>query len=54
MTRDISEFISFNEIGIGNVTFGNNSPTSIKGKGTVALKKGKTKAQNGFFVDGKS
>jgi hypothetical protein len=38
-----------------NVTFGNNAPTRIRGKGTVVLdenKKGKTKSQNMLYVDG--
>lgn len=36
----------------GNVTFGKEYPTRIRGKGTIFLKKGKTKSQNELFFDG--
>ena len=39
----------------GNVTFGNNSPSRIRGKGIVVLdedKRRKTKAQDVIYVDG--
>lgn len=46
------KFFSFNEIKKEkNVTFGNNSPTTIKQKGTMLLKK-KFKGGNVLFFDG--
>lgn len=52
MIGEKDEFASFNEIKKEkNVSFGNNSPTTIKGKGFVILKE-KTKAENVLFVDG--
>lgn len=50
MASDKYKHISFNEVKKGNLTFGNNYPTSIKGRGIVVLK-GKTNAKNNFFVD---
>jgi hypothetical protein len=55
MKRDKSNFEFLTEEKGGNVTFGNNAPTKIRGKGTVALdedKKGNTKAQNVLYLDG--
>jgi len=52
MKNDKYKFISFNEIKKQKkVTFGNNSPTTIKGKGTVLLKD-KVKYGKFLFVDG--
>ena len=51
MTCDKDKLMQFNEIKKEkNVTFGNNSPIAMKGKGSVLLKE-KVKARNGFFVD---
>jgi hypothetical protein len=36
----------------GNVTFGNDEPGKIKGKGMVSLSKGKGKSQDVLLVDG--
>ena len=36
----------------GNVTFGNDAPGKIRGKGMVSLSNGKGKAQDVLFVDG--
>jgi hypothetical protein len=55
MTGDKSKFEFLTEEKGGNVTFGNNAPARIRGKGIVVLdedKKGKTKAQNVLYVDG--
>jgi hypothetical protein len=52
MTGDKSKFESLNEEKGGSVTFGNNAPTRIRGKGIVVLDKGKTKAHNVLYVDG--
>jgi hypothetical protein len=37
MTRDKSKFMSLRESKSGNVTFGNDAPSKIKGKGMVSL-----------------
>ena len=37
---------------LGNVTFGNDAPGKIKGKGMVKLSNGKGKYQDVLFVDG--
>lgn len=51
MKGDKDNFISFNEIKKEkNVTFGNNSPVAIKGKGNMLLKK-IVKDGNVLFVD---
>jgi hypothetical protein len=52
MTRDKSDFLSLSESKSGNVTFGNDAPGKIKGKGMVSLSNGKGKAQDVLFVDG--
>jgi hypothetical protein len=52
MTGDKSKFLSLSERILGNVTFGNDAPGKIKGKGMVSLSNGKGKAQDVFFVDG--
>lgn len=52
MIGDKSKFLSQNEKDRGgNVTFGNNSPTRIKGKGVVSLDQ-KIEAQNVMYVEG--
>jgi hypothetical protein len=52
MTGDKSKFLSLSERKSGNVTFGNDAPGKIKGKGMVSLSNGKGKAQDVLFVDG--
>ena len=52
MTGDKSKFLTLSENKLGNVTFGNNAPRKIKGKGMVSLRNGKGKAQDVLLVDG--
>jgi hypothetical protein len=52
MTRDKGKFLSLSERKSGNVTFGNDAPGKIKGKGMVSLSNGKGKAQDVLLVDG--
>jgi hypothetical protein len=52
MTGDKSNFLSLSERKSGNVTFGNDAPGRIKGKGMVSLSNVKAKAQYVLFVDG--
>jgi hypothetical protein len=52
MTRDKGKFLSLSERKSGNVTFGNDAPSKIKGKGMVSLSNGKLKAQDVLLVDG--
>jgi hypothetical protein len=52
MTGDKSKFLTLSENKSGNVTFGNDTPGKIKGKGMVSLSNGKGKAQDVLFVDG--
>jgi hypothetical protein len=52
MTGDKSMFLSLSESKSGNVTFGNDAPGKIKGKGMVSLSNGKRKAQDVLLVDG--
>ena len=52
MIGDKSNFMSLSESKSGNVTFGNDAPRKIKGKGMVKLSNGKWKVQDVFFVDG--
>jgi hypothetical protein len=52
MMGDKGKFLSLSEIKSGNVTFGNDAPGKIKGKGMVSLSNGKGKAQDVFLVDG--
>jgi hypothetical protein len=52
MTRDKGKFLSLSERKSGSVTFGNDAPGKIKGKGMVSLSNGKGKAQNVLLVDG--
>jgi hypothetical protein len=52
MTVDKDRLISISKIKARNVTFGNNEPSKIKGKGMVSLSNGKGKAQDVLLVDG--
>ena len=52
MTSDKCKFLSLSENKSGNVTFGNDAPGKIKGKGMVKLSNGKGKSQYVLFVDG--
>jgi hypothetical protein len=51
MTRYKSKFLTLSESKSGNVTFGNDAPGKIKGKGMVSLSNGKVKAQYVLFVE---
>jgi hypothetical protein len=52
MTRDKDKFLSLRESKLGSVTFGNDAPGKIKGKGMVSLSNGKGKSQYVLLVDG--
>jgi hypothetical protein len=52
MTGDKGKFLSLSERKSGSVTFGNDAPGKIKGKGMVSLSNGKGKAQDVLLVDG--
>jgi hypothetical protein len=52
MIGDKSKFLSLKESKLGNVTFGNEAPGKIRGKGLVSLGNGRYKAQDVLFVDG--
>jgi hypothetical protein len=52
MTGDKSKFLTLSESKSGNVTFGNDAPGKIKGKGMISLSNGKGKAQDVLFVEG--
>jgi hypothetical protein len=52
MTRDKSKFLTLSENKSGNVTFGNDAPRKIKGKGMVSLSNGNGKDQDVLFVEG--
>ena len=52
MMGDKGKFLSLSERKSGNVTFGNDAPEKIKGKGMVSLSNGKGKAQDVLLVDG--
>jgi hypothetical protein len=52
MTGDKDKFLSISKIKIGNVTFGNDEPGKIHGKGMVSLSNGKGKARDVLLVDG--
>jgi hypothetical protein len=52
MTGEKSKFFSLSERNSGNVTFGNDAPGKIKGKGMVTLSNGKGKSQDVLFVYG--
>jgi hypothetical protein len=51
MTGDKGKFLSLSESKSRNVTFGNDAPGKIKGKGMVSLSNGKEKAQDVLLVD---
>ena len=50
MTGDKSKFLSLSEQKSGNVTFGNDAPGKIRGKGLESLNSSKGKAQDVLFV----
>ena len=52
MSGEKEKFISMLEQKYGNVTFGNDAPEKIRGKGMVSLSNGKWKAQDVLCVDG--
>jgi hypothetical protein len=52
MMGDKGKFLSLSESKSGNITFGNDAPGKIKGKGMVSLSNGKGKAQDVLLVDG--
>jgi hypothetical protein len=52
MTSDKSKFLSLKESKSRNVTFGNDSPGKIRGKGLVSLGNGRAKDQYVLFFDG--
>jgi hypothetical protein len=52
MTGDKGKFLSLSESKSGTVTFGNDAPGKIKGKGMVSLSNGKGKSQDVLLVDG--
>ena len=51
MIGDKSKFNSLSENKLGNVTFGNDAPRKIKGKGLIKLSNGKGKSQDVLSVD---
>jgi hypothetical protein len=51
MTRDKSKFLTLSDSKSRNVTFGNDAPGKIKGKGIVSLSNGKRKAQDVLYVE---
>jgi hypothetical protein len=52
MNGEKDKFMSISKSKIGNVTFGNDEPGKIKGKGMVGLSNGKGKSQDVLIVDG--
>ena len=52
MSGNKNKFMSLIEHKSRNVTFGNDAPGKIRGKGMVSLSNGKGKAQDVLFVDG--
>jgi hypothetical protein len=52
MTEDKGKFLSLSESKSGNITFGNDAPGKIKGKGMVSLSNGKGKDQDVLLLDG--
>jgi hypothetical protein len=52
MTGDKSKFLSLKESKSRNVTFGNDAPGKIRGKGLVSLSNGRGKSQDVLFVYG--
>jgi hypothetical protein len=51
MTGDRSQFLTLSDSKLGNVTFGNDAPGKVKGKGIVSLSNGKRKAQDVLLVE---
>jgi hypothetical protein len=51
MMGDISKFLTLSDNKSGNVTFGNDAPGKVKGKGIVNLCNRKRKAQDVFLVE---
>jgi hypothetical protein len=51
MTGDRSKFLTLSDSKSGNVTFGNDAPGKVKGKGIVSLINGKRKAQDVLLVE---
>jgi hypothetical protein len=51
MTGDKSKFLTLSDSKSGNVTFGNDAPGKVKGKGIVSLSNGKRKAQDVLLVE---
>jgi hypothetical protein len=52
MTGDKDKFMYISKRKTGKVTFGNDEPGKIKGKGMVSLSNGKGKSQDVLLVDG--
>jgi transposase InsO family protein len=52
MTRDKGKFLSLSERKLGNITFVNDAPGKINGKGMVSLSNGKGKSQDVLLVYG--
>jgi hypothetical protein len=51
MTGDRSKFLTLSDSKSGNVTFGNDAPGKVKGKGIVSLSNGKRKSQDVLLVE---
>jgi hypothetical protein len=51
MTGDRSQFLTLSDSKSGNVTFGNDAPRKVKGKGIVSLNNGKRKVQDVLLVE---
>jgi hypothetical protein len=51
MIGDRSKFLTLSDSKSGNVTFGNDAPGKVKGKGIVSLSNGKRKAQDVMLVE---
>jgi hypothetical protein len=51
MTGDRSQFLTLSDSKSENVTFGNDAPGKVKGKGIVSLSNGKRKAQDVLLVE---
>jgi hypothetical protein len=52
MMGDKGKFLSLSENKLGNITFGNDAPGKMKGKGMVSLSNGKGKSQDVLLIDG--
>jgi hypothetical protein len=51
MAGDRSKFLTLSDSKSGNVTFGNDAPGKVKGKGIVSLSNGKRKSQDVLLVE---